>query len=57
MHLLILLAILNFYNDYVSSRELRYTNTWAAQINGDVKEAMTIAEMYGFTYKMKVCFR
>lgn len=54
MYLLILLAVLNSYNDYVSSRELRYTNTWAVQINGNVKEARTIAEKYGFTYKMKI---
>ncbi|PFX17966.1 Furin-like protease 1, isoform 1-CRR [Stylophora pistillata] len=38
----------------ISKRELRYTNTWAVKIDGDINSVKDIAEMNGFNYKMKV---
>ena len=54
MWLFKLLVILAFSNAYVTVRGHRYTNTWAAQINGDTDGGKRIAEQCGFSYKMKV---
>ena len=40
----------------VSMRGLRYTNTWAVKIDGDIKTVKNIAQRNGFNYKMKVFF-
>ena len=40
----------------VSKRGLRYTNTWAVKIDGDIKTVKNIAQRNGFNYKMKVFF-
>lgn len=38
----------------ISKRELRYTNTWAVKIDGDISSVKNIAERNGFNYKMKL---
>lgn len=38
----------------VSKRGLRYTNTWAVKIDGDIKTVKNIAQRNGFNYKMKL---
>lgn len=40
----------------VSKRGLRYTNTWAVKIDGDITTVKNIAQRNGFNYKMKVFF-
>ena len=57
MWLFILLAVLVFTNGYGMVQDHKYTNTWTMQINANVTEATRIAKKYGFTYKMKVCYR
>lgn len=54
MWLLILLAVLSFFDEHGVVEGLKYTNTWAMQIDVNVTEALQIAGKYGFTFKMKV---
>lgn len=54
MRLLILLAVLSFFDEHGVAEGLKYTNTWAMQIDTNVTEALKIAGKYGFTFKMEV---
>lgn len=54
MRLFILLAVLSFYDEHGVAEGLKYTNTWAMQIDANVTEALNIAGKYGFMFKMEV---
>ena len=54
MRLFILLAVLSFFDEHGVAEGLKYTNTWAMQIDANVTEALKIAGNYGFTFKMEV---
>lgn len=54
MRLLVLLAVLAFFDERGVAVGLKYTNTWAMQINANATEALKIAGKYGFMFKMKV---
>ena len=54
MRLFILLAVLSFFDEHGVAEGLKYTNTWAMQIDANVTEALKIAGKYGFMFKMEV---
>ncbi|KAM7448772.1 hypothetical protein ABFA07_003268 [Porites harrisoni] len=54
MRLLILLAVLSSFDEHGVAEGLKYTNTWAMQIDANVTEAPKIAGKYGFTFEMKI---
>ena len=54
MRLFILLTVLSFFDERGVAEGLKYTNTWAMQIDANVTEALKIAGKYGFMFKMEV---
>lgn len=54
MRLFILLAVLSFFDEHGVAEGLKYTNTWAMQIDANVTGALKIAGKYGFTFKMEI---